>query len=422
MLEKQIKVIKDFIEVHGDLYDYSLVKYKSTKEKVNIICKTHGVFLQSPEKHMHRKQGCPECGKLKRQEVYKISQEEILTRFKNSHGDRYNYSLVKYQDLHSKVEIICNVHGSFPQTPNSHQRGNGCPKCATKVRTHTLEIFLKELPQHIKDTYDLSLIESYIDSTTTVKVICKEHGEFESTPSSLKRGHGCRKCARTLVGEQNRLVYSEIVERANTIHNNKFKYSFIPNYKSNKDLWTIECPVHGIFEQAVVSHLRGNGCKQCAVESTCSEKEQQLADFINLLGYKVIRNYRPQWMMGLELDIYLPNENVAIEYNGATYHHSSKKTSIEFYKNSAKPEYYHKDKYELCKQNQVSLIHIFDFEDLSVWKQNINFYLKNKNSYQVVYFHSIRYYFPRKNVKLVVYGETQLVNMNNIKFNGDLLK
>ena len=30
MLEKQIKVIEKFIQVHGDLYDYTLVEYKNT--------------------------------------------------------------------------------------------------------------------------------------------------------------------------------------------------------------------------------------------------------------------------------------------------------------------------------------------------------------------------------------------------------
>lgn len=47
----QEKVIEEFIEVHGDRYDYSKVEYKSTNEKVIIICPEHGEFLQQPSKH-----------------------------------------------------------------------------------------------------------------------------------------------------------------------------------------------------------------------------------------------------------------------------------------------------------------------------------------------------------------------------------
>lgn len=49
-------------EVHGDAYDYSLVKYERSGDKVGITCATHGTFFQSPEKHLAG-QGCPKCAK-----------------------------------------------------------------------------------------------------------------------------------------------------------------------------------------------------------------------------------------------------------------------------------------------------------------------------------------------------------------------
>ena len=47
-------------KIHGDKYDYSLVEYKSTKQKVKIICPKHGVFEQMPKLHM-KGNGCPKC-------------------------------------------------------------------------------------------------------------------------------------------------------------------------------------------------------------------------------------------------------------------------------------------------------------------------------------------------------------------------
>lgn len=53
--------IKKAREVHGDRYDYSKVEYVNSTTKVCIICKEHGVFEQSPQKHLLG-QGCPNCG------------------------------------------------------------------------------------------------------------------------------------------------------------------------------------------------------------------------------------------------------------------------------------------------------------------------------------------------------------------------
>ena len=50
-------------EKHGDRYDYSLVDYKTTEEKVAIICPTHGVFYQTPHTHLDRS-GCTKCGRM----------------------------------------------------------------------------------------------------------------------------------------------------------------------------------------------------------------------------------------------------------------------------------------------------------------------------------------------------------------------
>lgn len=47
--------------IHGDAYDYGLVKYRTNRTKVSIICKIHGVFMQAPDKHLGRC-GCPKCG------------------------------------------------------------------------------------------------------------------------------------------------------------------------------------------------------------------------------------------------------------------------------------------------------------------------------------------------------------------------
>lgn len=48
-------------KAHGEKYDYSLVSYSDNRTKVNILCKKHGSFFQSPDKHTAG-HGCPSCG------------------------------------------------------------------------------------------------------------------------------------------------------------------------------------------------------------------------------------------------------------------------------------------------------------------------------------------------------------------------
>ena len=60
----KLKTTEQFIldakKVHGDLYDYSQVKYIRDDEKVTIICKKHGPFLQKANGHLNGA-GCPVC-------------------------------------------------------------------------------------------------------------------------------------------------------------------------------------------------------------------------------------------------------------------------------------------------------------------------------------------------------------------------
>ena len=54
---------------------------------------------------------------------------KFLVKAFETHGDKYDYSSVIYKNAREKVSIICPDHGPFPQVPDSHARGCGCPKC-----------------------------------------------------------------------------------------------------------------------------------------------------------------------------------------------------------------------------------------------------------------------------------------------------
>lgn len=81
-------------KIHQGKYDYSNAKYINNREKVKIICPIHGVFLQSPTKHISG-HGCPECGRIKSVNTSGTSKQEesILSSLKNNFSKVYrNYN------------------------------------------------------------------------------------------------------------------------------------------------------------------------------------------------------------------------------------------------------------------------------------------------------------------------------------------
>ncbi|MEH2148596.1 GIY-YIG nuclease family protein [Nostoc sp.] len=175
---------------HKAFYDYSLVNYLNSSTKVDVICPNHGKFSIAPGHHVNGV-GCRKCFD-KRQTN---SQENIIARFRQAHGDRYGYDLVIYKRIDVKVVITCAVHGDFEQTPVAHIAGSGCIKCANENQTLTAEDFIQKARAKHGDKYDYSQVK-YVNYAAKVTIICPKHGSFEQNPSNHLKGHRCPDCAK----------------------------------------------------------------------------------------------------------------------------------------------------------------------------------------------------------------------------------
>ena len=249
----------EFIELSSDIhrnkFDYSLVNYIDTKTKVKIICPEHGVFEQLPTNHLLN-MGCKKCGNEKMSEFHATPPEVYAERCKIIHGNKYDYSLVKYNRGYTKIKIICPEHGVFEQSANLHILGRGCSKCGGCYQPTTNEVILDFKATH-GDFYDYSLV-NYIDTKTKVKIICPEHGVFEQSPANHKKGTNCAACTG-----RKKLTWEEILPQFKEAHGDKFDYSLV-NYIDTKTKVKIICPEHGVFEQSPEIHKNGSGCVHCA--------------------------------------------------------------------------------------------------------------------------------------------------------------
>ena len=184
------------------------------------------------------------------------------------HGSTYDYTKVKYVDAKTKVVITCNVHGDFEQTPSDHLQRCGCKLCVydrARVRKqYTKEDFLHKAYGKHGSKYDYSKVY-YVDSTTTVTIICKEHGEFEQQPNSHLQGKGCAKCGNIACRVTRTKSTDEFIASARKVHGDRYDYTNT-KYTNRNGTVTVECTKHGKFTQKAGNHLSGKGCYKCGKE------------------------------------------------------------------------------------------------------------------------------------------------------------
>lgn len=183
----KIDFIKESVKVHKDKYDYSLVDYKKSSEKVIIVCKEHGPFEQRASNHL-RGRGCYLCKKSK---MYNT--EKFILMSKNIHKDKYEYKKTIYNGSHNGVIITCQNHGDFEQVPTNHLAGKGCSKCATESGRLISNDFINRSDIIHNHKYNYELVE-YKNGRTKVSIICKEHGIFYQKAANHLQGQGCPTC------------------------------------------------------------------------------------------------------------------------------------------------------------------------------------------------------------------------------------
>lgn len=314
------RFVKEAKGVHNNFYSYEDSIYIKIHSKLTITCPIHGNFIQQASKHL-RGQGCSECAREKRISKKTISKDEIIARAVEIHGGKYDYSpTLDYKNLTTKLNIICPYHGLFTQIASVHLSGCGCPLCGFNWKT--LENFILKSREVHGDKYDYSEV-NYISSLIPVKIICPTHGMFEQVPVSHSRGSGCCDCGHEKTTSATARSFEDFLLQSQENHGDRYDYSLV-SWKSFKREISIICPDHGVFIQRAGYHAQGKACPDCQVGKV-SIGEFKIHNFlkakdIKFESQKVFDNCRnPLTSYPLRFDFYLPNENIAIEYDGVQH-------------------------------------------------------------------------------------------------------
>ena len=373
--------IKKAREIHGDKYDYSKVNYTGAFNKVCIICPEHGEFWQLPVVHLNQKCGCKKCS-------HSSNTKDFIEKAKKVHGDRYDYSKVKYESTDKEVCIICPEHGEFWQTPHHHLAGRGCHKCSNikkgksfeksdkrKIIENKKNAFIKAAIKKFGNEFDYSEI-NYVDTNTKIIIKSKKYGDIEITPFEhlrLKYGH------RLHIRKSRKYTKEKIVELSEQIHGKKYDYSKV-DYKGMLEKVCIICPEHGEFWQTPNAHIHlGQGCPICHE----SHLERDIKTFLEGKKVRYIQqctNTHFNWLGLQRLDFYLPDYNMAIECQGAQ--HYSEKAFVPFRNGESLKKQIDLDLLKLnkCNENGVNLIYFVENKK-NILSCKINYIYTDENTF-----------------------------------------
>lgn len=130
---------------------------------------------------------------------------------------------------------------------------------------------------------------------------------------------------------------------------------------NNKYSW--QCKACGTIYDATITDGQLPRCNQCypRLITGISQAEQEL--FKSLKSETKIQSDKTV-LNGKEIDVYIPDKHLAIEYNGIYWHSEG---------SGSKTRNYHLNKTEMCLEKGINLIHIFENEWLENKKNILSF-------------------------------------------------
>jgi hypothetical protein len=220
----------------------------------------------------------------------------------------------------------------------------------------------------------------YISSNKKVKISCPLHGLFEQEANSHLMGHGCKLCANKFIGDKRFNSNEDFIKKSKLKHGNKYDYSLV-EYKGAHMKIKIICNKHGIFLQKPSNHLSNQGCPKCNVYGNVSRNKLLKKLELEFKETTIIIEGKPDWLISSKitnpqsLDIYFPDNNIAIEYQGDQHF-----IPINFF-GGEKSHKYLKElderKYNLCLSNGCKLYY-FTYKPKHIPKKYLdNVYYKD---------------------------------------------
>lgn len=395
--------------------EYTVIgEYTGTNNKILLRHNVCGNEFEMCPNNFLRGSRCPKCsrknGNIKKTKTTETFKKEV----KDICNDEFTV-LGEYTGLNNEIPMKHNICGNeFKITPNNFLHiKNKCPYC----KNVNFKTSLAKDTQYFKDKiYNLfgeefELVGDYINQKHPIKIrhnVCGN--EFEILPSNFLSRHNCPKCSN-YIGKKNTESFKKELQSLlgddyilmNEYVNNRTKVRIKHNVCGNE--YEIR-PVDILHPNSRGVKTSNRGCKYCNNNGT-SFQEIKLREYISsIIGtkYEIRYNDRSVLSNKQELDIYIPELKIAIEYDGLFWHSNE----------NGRDKNYHLNKTLECDNLGIRLIHIFDDEWLN--KQSI---VKSKLSNILQSSYALSRIYARKCYVEEIDNnyKTEFLNLNHIQGN-----
>jgi len=209
----------------------------------------------------------------------------------------------------------------------------GCPYCCHNPKVNITNNLAIKRPDLAKEwdyeQNEMTPNDILPNSNKMYHWICSKGHLYPATANNRSNGYGCPYCSGQKVCEDNSLATIN-PELAKEWHPTKNKKTFNEiTSGSNQYAWWI-CERGHEWRAKINNRNSGKGCKECAKGSQSSFPEQAIFFYLKQIYPTTLNGHK---LNNTEIDIYIPELNVAIEYDGYRYHNSDKKLKSDLVKN-----------------------------------------------------------------------------------------
>jgi hypothetical protein len=306
--------------------------YLKDRRGMELRCTEGHIYQVSLSNFKNRNSRCSVCKGIECSKRQILSLEYVTSYIREK--TLYEPIFSTYKGNSTPISLICKRHGIFQSTFDRVKSGHKCPKCSDNYQMSREEV--KEwLSSHTKYSLVSPIYKKSIDKYIFK---CPIHGCFKTKFYYVRQGHGCPKCGVVTTKDKTKLSNKQVNERIT-----KCKYIWLnSDYVNQNTPLSLKCPIHGDFKHTL-NGLKINSCPKCYT----SKENLEILEYIKTLGFNPILNDRAA-ISPLELDIYVPEKQLAIEFNGLYWHCSL-----------FKDKNYHFNKYKKCVENNIRLFGIF---------------------------------------------------------------
>jgi hypothetical protein len=230
-------------------------------------------------------------------------------------------------------------------------KGRGCPVCAGKQVVEGYNDLDGDLMLDWHPTLNLPLQVSAVSKMSGRKVWwkCSKSHEWEAMVANRVKGANCPFCSgiRAKSGFNDiTTTHPDLASQWHPTKNGLLQPADI-SAGSQKLIWWLGKCQH---EWAAYPYNRKKtGCPECNKANVLSQGEVDILSYLKDLGLIVEQSNRQVLANGKEVDLYVPKQMFAIEFNGIYWHNENHKH-----------KFYHKDKYEAAKTAGINLIQIWE--------------------------------------------------------------